>query len=53
MGILFEHLAAGASINEFADQFPTVSQAKIIAVLDHVRKTLHKDDNWYSIEDSA
>ena len=52
VGILFEYLADGYSINAFAEQFPTVSQAQVIALLDYVRKNLHKEDNWYSIEDS-
>lgn len=53
VGILFEHLADGDSIFQFMQQFPTVSQTQIIAVLDYTRKTFHKDDSWYSLEDSA
>ncbi len=52
VGILFEYLVDGYSINAFAEQFPTVSQAQIIALLDYVRMNLHKEDNWYSIEES-
>ena len=52
IGILFEYLADGYSINTFVEQFPTVSQAQVIAVLDCVREAVHKDDNWYSFEDS-
>ena len=53
VGILFEYLADGYSINAFVEQFPTVSQAQAIAVLDCLRQALHKDDNWYSFEDSS
>ena len=52
VGILFEYLADGYTINTFVEQFPTVSQAQVIALLNYVRAVLHKDDNWYSIEDS-
>ena len=52
VGILFGYLADGYSINAFVEQFPTVSQAQVIAVIDYVREALHKDDNWYSFEDS-
>lgn len=48
VGILFEYLADGYSINTFVEQFPTVSQAQVIALLNYVRAVLHKDDNWYS-----
>ena len=52
VGILFEYLADGYSIDAFVEQFPTVSQAQVIALLNYVRVNLHKDDNWYSIEDT-
>ena len=52
VGILFEYLADGYTINTFVEQFPTVTQAQVIALLNYVRAVLHKDDNWYSIEDS-
>ena len=52
VGILFEYLADGHSINVFTEQFPTVSRAHAIDLLNYVRKDLHEDDNWYSIEDS-
>ncbi len=31
---LFDHLEAGVSLNEFLDEFPTVSQVQAVAVLE-------------------
>ena len=53
VGILFEYLAAGDSIHAFMNQFPTVSQVQIVAVLNDVREKQHEDDNWYLVEDTA
>jgi len=37
---LFDHLEAGVSLDEFLDDFPTVSKAQAIAILDIANKLL-------------
>jgi uncharacterized protein (DUF433 family) len=37
---LFDHLEAGISLDEFLDDFPTVSKEKAIAVLDIANKLI-------------
>lgn len=37
---LFDHLEAGVSLDEFLDDFPTVSKEQAIAVLDIANKLL-------------
>jgi uncharacterized protein (DUF433 family) len=37
---LFDHLEAGVSLDEFLDDFPTVSKAQAIALLDIANKLL-------------
>ena len=37
---LFDHLEAGISLDEFLDDFPTVSKAQAIALLDIANKLL-------------
>lgn len=37
---LFDHLEAGVSIDEFLDDFPTVSREQAIALLDAANKLL-------------
>jgi uncharacterized protein (DUF433 family) len=37
---LFDHLEAGISLDEFLDDFPTVSKEKAIAVLDMANKLI-------------
>jgi len=38
---LFDHLEAGISLNEFLDDFPTVSKEQAIALLDLASKLLN------------
>jgi len=40
---LFDHLEAGVSLDDFLDDFPTVTKEQAIAVLE----TALKDDNFY------
>jgi uncharacterized protein (DUF433 family) len=37
---LFDYLEAGDPLNEFLDDFPTVSRQQAIAVLEHAKKRL-------------
>lgn len=37
---LFDHLEAGVSLNDFLDDFPTVSKEQAIAILDAANKLL-------------
>jgi uncharacterized protein (DUF433 family) len=37
---LFDHLEAGVSLDEFLDDFPTVSKQQVIALLDIANKFL-------------
>ena len=37
---LFDHLEAGVSLDEFLDDFPTVSKAQAVAVLETANKFL-------------
>jgi uncharacterized protein (DUF433 family) len=37
---LFEYLAAGQSLNEFLDDFPTVPRAQAIAILDTLKRVI-------------
>jgi len=37
---LFDHLEAGVRLDEFLDDFPTVSKAQAIAILDIANKLL-------------
>jgi uncharacterized protein (DUF433 family) len=41
---LFDHLEAGVSLNEFLDDFPTVSREQAIAILDVANKVLSSDN---------
>ena len=43
---LLENLAAGISLNEFLENFPTVSQEQALAILNFSNQTLKKLD-WY------
>ena len=47
VGILFEYLTDGYTINGFVDQFPSVSQDQAIAILEYIQRWLHRDDGWY------
>ena len=40
--MLLDYLAAGETIDEFVDDFPTVSRAQVVAVLDELKLTLLK-----------
>jgi len=40
---LFDHLEAGYSIDEFLDQFPTVSRAQITELLAQLRQRADQD----------
>ena len=40
VGSLFDHLEAGVSLNDFLDDFPTVSRAQAVALLDTANKFL-------------
>ena len=51
VGILFEYLADGYTINGFVDQFPTVTQTQAIEVLEYFRRWIHRDDGWYDGKD--
>lgn len=37
---LFDHLEAGVPLNEFLDEFPTVSKEQAVAILDIANKLL-------------
>lgn len=37
---LFDHLEAGVSLDEFLDDFPTVSKEQVVALLDVANKLL-------------
>lgn len=39
---LFENLAAGISLDEFLDNFPTVSREQVLAVLNFSNQTLRR-----------
>lgn len=44
---LFDHLEAGASVNEFLSDFPTVSKEQVIALLNSANKFLSSENiNW-------
>lgn len=43
--ILMEHLEAGDRLDEFLDDFPTVSRAQAIAVLERATEILEFDAN--------
>lgn len=40
---LFDHLEAGDSIDEFLEQFPTVSRAQVAELLEHLRRRADQD----------
>ncbi len=42
--ILFEHLEAGDSLNDFLDNFPTVTRDKATALLDLAMKQIIESD---------
>jgi uncharacterized protein (DUF433 family) len=48
---LFDHLESGVSLDEFLDDFPTVSREQAIAVLDWTSKLLNNKnlENIYAI----
>ncbi len=41
---LFDHLEAGVSLNEFLDDFPTVSRENAVAVLNLANKIISSKD---------
>ncbi len=43
--ILMEHLEAGDRLDEFLEDYPTVSRAQAIAVLEQVKVMLTSDGN--------
>ena len=43
--ILMEHLEAGDRLDEFLEDYPTVSRAQAIAVLEQVKVMLASDGN--------
>lgn len=49
---LFDHLEAGVSLDEFLDDFPTVSKEQAIALLGIVNKLLTSENiaNLYAID---
>ncbi len=42
---LFDHLEAGVSLDDFLDDFPTVSKEQAVALLDVANK-LQRDENF-------
>jgi uncharacterized protein (DUF433 family) len=39
---LIDYLEGGETIDDFLDGFPTVKKSQVIAVLEHLKKTLKK-----------
>lgn len=45
LSALYEHLASGATVEEFVEWFPGVDERQIRAVLEHEAKTLSTADS--------